>query len=78
MSPEKRLEYLGTVSNYTRLEVIGQWQEIMYEERIAGDLYWFVHFSRQLSPALRRIRLTLWMITGSLGLADCPLGIARM
>jgi len=44
MSPEKRLEYLGTVSNYTRLEVVGPWQEIIYNERIAGDMYWFVLF----------------------------------
>lgn len=50
MSPEGRLATFGTVSNYTRLEVIGPWQEVMYEERIAGDMYWFV----PLSPALSR------------------------
>ena len=45
MTPESRLENLGTVSNYTRLEVIGPWQEIFYEEGIAGDMYWFVFYS---------------------------------
>ncbi|CAE6410205.1 unnamed protein product [Rhizoctonia solani] len=27
MSPEARLQYLGTVSNYTRLQAIGSWQK---------------------------------------------------
>jgi len=45
MSPEKSLEDLGKVSNYTRLDVIGPWQEIFYKERIAGDMYWSVFFS---------------------------------
>jgi len=52
MSPEKRLEYLGTVSNYTRLDVIGPWQEIIYKEGIAGDMYWFVFFSLSLRGRL--------------------------
>ena len=42
MTPEARLANLGTVSNYSRLEVIGPWQKIVYEEKIAGDMYWFV------------------------------------
>ena len=52
MSPKERLSALGTVSNYTRLEVIGAWQEVMYEEKIAGDMYWFAPFPPSLSRRL--------------------------
>jgi hypothetical protein len=64
LSPEKRLENLGTVSNYTRLDVIGSWQDIVYEEKIAGDMYWFVVFFFSLRPplggGLGSADLTLW------------------
>ncbi|KAJ6264069.1 hypothetical protein Dda_0210 [Drechslerella dactyloides] len=40
LTPDKRLEYLGQVSNYTRLEVIKSWQETSIAERVAGDQYW--------------------------------------
>ena len=46
LSPEQRLEQFGTVSNHTRLEVIGSWQKTFYEEKIAEDSYWLVPFSR--------------------------------
>ena len=49
MSPEKRLEYLRTASNYTRLDVIGPWQEVIYKEGIAGGICWFTFFSLSLS-----------------------------
>jgi len=40
LSPAARLSNLGTVSNYTRLEVLGSWQQTSIEERLAGDQYW--------------------------------------
>ena len=42
MSPEGHLKSFGAVSKYTRLEAIGPWQEIVYQEKLAGDMYWFV------------------------------------
>jgi mannan endo-1,4-beta-mannosidase len=39
LTPEKRLEYLGTVSNITRLEAVGGWQAISLEEKMP-DMYW--------------------------------------
>ena len=44
MSPEGHLKSFGAVSKYTRLEAIGPWQEIVYQEKLAGDMYWFVLF----------------------------------
>ncbi|KAK4656452.1 hypothetical protein QC762_310640 [Podospora pseudocomata] len=40
MTPEARLEYLGKTHNSTRLEVIGSWQKIEVEEKLAGTMYW--------------------------------------
>ncbi|EPS42619.1 hypothetical protein H072_3376 [Dactylellina haptotyla CBS 200.50] len=40
LTPDKRLEYLGQVSPYTRLEVIKEWQETSIAELVAGDQYW--------------------------------------
>lgn len=45
LTPEKRMEYLGTVRNESRVEVIGHWQDIMIEENMAGDMYWQFGYS---------------------------------
>ncbi|KAK7757376.1 hypothetical protein SLS62_000388 [Diatrype stigma] len=44
MTDEARQEYLGTVSNITRLEAIGGWQEIGLEEKMS-DMYWQFGYS---------------------------------
>lgn len=45
LTPEKRLEYLGKTANTTRTEVLGRWQAIGVEERLAGDMYWQFGYS---------------------------------
>ncbi|ELU42908.1 endo-beta-1,4-mannanase [Rhizoctonia solani AG-1 IA] len=40
MTPEARLENLGIVSNYTRLQAIGPWQKAVLEHKLAGDQFW--------------------------------------
>lgn len=40
LTDEARLENLGIVRNETRLEVVGKWQEIVRETKLAGDHYW--------------------------------------
>ncbi|KAI5846256.1 putative mannan endo-1,4-beta-mannosidase C [Morchella snyderi] len=35
-----RLSNLGTVSNETRLEVLGEWQQASIDSKLAGDQYW--------------------------------------
>ncbi|KAK4454882.1 endo-1,4-beta-mannosidase [Podospora aff. communis PSN243] len=40
MTPEKRMEYLGKTAPETRLQVVGKWQEVGLEEKLAGDMYW--------------------------------------
>ncbi|KAK3680921.1 putative mannan endo-1,4-beta-mannosidase C [Podospora appendiculata] len=40
-----RLQNLGTVSNRTRIEVVGGWQNISVEEKLAGDMYWQYGYS---------------------------------
>ncbi|KAH7123110.1 glycoside hydrolase superfamily [Dactylonectria macrodidyma] len=44
LTPEKRLEYLGTVKNETRLEVIGEWQRIHVQKKMPG-MYWQYGYS---------------------------------
>lgn len=44
MTPEARLENLGTVSNITRIEAVGGWQKIAVEERMS-DMYWQYGYS---------------------------------
>lgn len=47
MTPEARLEYLGTVSNITRVEAVGGWQNITIEEEMS-DMFWqfgYSHYS---------------------------------
>src|SRR5690606_28361608 len=39
LTPDLRLEYLGKVSNLTRLEVISEWQETSVRRKLAGDQY---------------------------------------
>jgi mannan endo-1,4-beta-mannosidase len=39
LTDAKRLEYLGTVSNRTRTEVLGLWQGVTREEKMS-DLFW--------------------------------------
>jgi len=75
MTPEERLKTFGTVSNYTRLEVIGPWQEIVYKEKIAGDMYWFV--SPTSSPTLSQVELcdlTFWENRRQLGVSGLSTG----
>ncbi|KXX78131.1 putative mannan endo-1,4-beta-mannosidase C [Madurella mycetomatis] len=45
MTPEARLEYTGKVTNGTRLQVMGEWQRIMVEEKLAGSMYWQFGYS---------------------------------
>jgi mannan endo-1,4-beta-mannosidase len=45
LTPEARLEYLGRVENATRVEVLGGWQKIAVEEKLAGSMYWQFGFS---------------------------------
>ncbi|KAH8902829.1 glycoside hydrolase [Coniochaeta sp. PMI_546] len=45
LTPAARLQNLGTVQNATRVEVVGGWQRIGIEERLAGDMYWQFGFS---------------------------------
>ncbi len=40
MTPKARLEYTGRVNNGSRLEVVGLWQNITVEEKLAGSMYW--------------------------------------
>ncbi|KAK5661805.1 hypothetical protein OQA88_9907 [Cercophora sp. LCS_1] len=40
MTAAARLEQTGKVANGTRLEVVGEWQRIMVEEKMAGSMYW--------------------------------------
>ncbi|KAL5361223.1 putative mannan endo-1,4-beta-mannosidase C [Aspergillus floccosus] len=44
LTPEARLEYLGTVSNTTRLEAVGGWQQISVSEKMS-DMYWQFGYS---------------------------------
>ncbi|RYP07769.1 hypothetical protein DL764_002316 [Monosporascus ibericus] len=44
MTNEARQEYLGRVSDITRLEALGGWQEITLEERMP-DMYWQFGYS---------------------------------
>lgn len=46
MTPEARLKYLGKVDNRTRVEVLGDWQKTMVEEKLSGDMYWQYGYSR--------------------------------
>ncbi|KAK0702741.1 glycoside hydrolase superfamily [Lasiosphaeris hirsuta] len=45
MTPEARLEYTKKVVNGTRLQVMGEWQRIMVEEKMAGSMYWQFGYS---------------------------------
>lgn len=45
LTPEKRLEYQNKVHNSSRVEVLGQWQKIAVEEKLAGDMYWQYGYS---------------------------------
>ncbi|RPA89549.1 glycoside hydrolase [Choiromyces venosus 120613-1] len=45
LTPEARLEYLGKVSNQTRLEVVGEWQETSVKCKLAGDQFWQYGFN---------------------------------
>ncbi|CCC07605.1 hypothetical protein SMACR_08144 [Sordaria macrospora] len=40
MTDKGRLDQLGQVKNETRIEVIGGWQKIAVQEKMAGDMYW--------------------------------------
>lgn len=40
MTPAARLSNLGTVSNYTRIEAVGAWQNASVAHKLAGDQFW--------------------------------------
>ncbi|KAI5781014.1 glycoside hydrolase superfamily [Peziza echinospora] len=40
LTDELRLEYLGKVSNETRIAVIGEWQRTAVKHKLAGTQYW--------------------------------------
>ncbi|KAL4803372.1 glycoside hydrolase superfamily [Aspergillus unguis] len=44
LTPEGRLDNLGTVSNITRLEAVGGWQDISLDEKMP-DLFWQYGYS---------------------------------
>ena len=44
MTPEKRLELLGTVSRVTRTQAIGGWQELGIKGKMS-DMYWQFGYS---------------------------------
>lgn len=44
LTPEKRLEYLGTTSNITRVEAMSAWQAISIQESMP-DMFWQFGFS---------------------------------
>ncbi|KAH8683700.1 glycoside hydrolase superfamily [Ilyonectria robusta] len=44
LTPEARLEYLGTTRNESRTEVIGEWQRIQVETKMP-DMYWQYGYS---------------------------------
>ncbi|KAF7554091.1 hypothetical protein G7Z17_g3160 [Cylindrodendrum hubeiense] len=44
LTPEARLEYLGTTRNESRTEVLSEWQRIHVEEKIP-DMYWQFGYS---------------------------------
>ncbi|KAL4892211.1 putative mannan endo-1,4-beta-mannosidase C [Aspergillus ambiguus] len=44
LTPEARLQNLGTVSNITRIEAVGGWQQISVSERMS-DMYWQYGYS---------------------------------
>ncbi|KAK0706188.1 glycoside hydrolase superfamily [Lasiosphaeria miniovina] len=45
LTPEARLQNLGTVNNASRVDVVGGWQNISLAEKLAGDMYWQFGFS---------------------------------
>lgn len=45
LTPDLRLEYTGKVDNRTRLEVVGAWQKVTVEEKLAGSMYWQYGYS---------------------------------
>lgn len=44
LTPQGRLDNLGTVSNITRLEAVGGWQNISLHEKMP-DMFWQYGFS---------------------------------
>lgn len=44
LTPEARMQNLGTVANETRLEVLGEWQGITVEEEMS-DMFWQYGYS---------------------------------
>jgi mannan endo-1,4-beta-mannosidase len=44
LTPEARLENLGTVSNITRIQAMGGWQKISIEEEMS-DMFWQFGYS---------------------------------
>ena len=46
MTAEARLQYKGLVANETRAQVLGEWQRVMLEEKMAGDMYWQFGYSK--------------------------------
>ncbi|KAK0705696.1 beta-mannanase [Lasiosphaeris hirsuta] len=47
LTPDKSVEYTGKPhdANATRTAVVGRWQDIMLDEKMAGDMYWQYGYS---------------------------------
>ena len=44
MTPEKRLEFLGTVASIPRTQAVGGWQELSIKRKMS-DMYWQFGYS---------------------------------
>ena len=52
MSAAARLQNLGTVSNLSRVQVEGGWQEIVIKQKLAGDMFWQFGLQSGLSTGI--------------------------
>jgi mannan endo-1,4-beta-mannosidase len=55
-----RLSNLGTVSNETRLEVLGEWQQASIDSKLAGDQFWQFGWSGWATG--RNRKFPLWFL----------------
>ena len=49
MTPAARLSNLGIVSNITRIEAVGAWQQTAIKEKLSGDNFWQLGIASGLS-----------------------------
>ena len=52
MTAAARLQNLGTVSNFTRVQVEGGWQDIVVQKKLAGDMFWQFGLETGLSTGI--------------------------